>query len=357
MHPIQMIALGMAALLVAFLGRCIRPSDLRLATWLTAGMLMFLSAFFRPSDFADYWPHVWLVDDLYDVSYGQLLGPEMVSRSLLALLGREFRRSETAVDVMATLLLAVSLLSINLFARKWAPTPANLAIVVALFGPLLVFVLLRASFAYLLVAFVILRGPRLDIVSGGAMLLALGFHMSVLLVVPALALYAVLRATVADNYRRFLWTGGAVATISLLAPFVLAPYLIYGTEALASNSDVSRAVEVSNYLNPDFIGRSMGHDLYLLGVVALGILLAWTDRGSRNLRRRTLFLAFFLVFAMLQVSPVAAFRFSPFFLLPLILETDFPTALATRFGEDRVALVLSLGSGVIFLIAFLGCLA
>jgi hypothetical protein len=255
------------------------------------------------------------------------------------------------------MLLLGAVLGLGLLARKWAPSPANLAIVVALFGPLLAFVLIRGSFAYLLVAFVILRGPRFDVVTAGAILLALAFHMSVLLVIPALTLYAILRLTLADSVRRLLWAGGALTALSLLAPFVLAPFLGFGTELLAANADLSRAAEVANYLNPEFTGRSRGHDLYLLGVVALGALLAWTDRHSSDLRRRTLFLSFFLVFALLQVSPVAAFRFSPYFLFPLLLETDFPTELATRFGPTPVALGLGIGSGVIFLVAFLGCLA
>jgi hypothetical protein len=357
MDPLQQTALGLATLLVAYLGGRLGRGSLDLATWLTGGMLVLLSVFFRPSAFADYWPHVWLVEDLSGVGFDQLFGPEMSSRSFMALVGRVFRRSETGVDVMATILLLGSVLGIRQLARKWAPTPANLAVVMALFGPLLVFVLLRASFAYLLVAFVILRGPRFDVVSAAALLLALSFHMSVLLVIPALAIYAVLRLTVADSVRKFLWTGAAVAALSLLAPFVLTPFLGFGTEVLAANADLSRAGEVANYLNPDFIGRSTGHDLYLLGVVAVGLLLAWTDRHSSDLRRRTLFLSFFLVFALLQVSPVAAFRFSPYFLFPLLLETDFPTELATRFGPTPVALGLGIGSAVIFLVAFLGCLA
>jgi len=357
MAPLQMLAVALAALVLAFLGGRLQRGDVGMASGLMGGMLLFLAVIFRPSAFADYWPHVWMVDGLHGVGLGELLGPEMVSRSLLALFGRLFMRSETAVDAMATLLLFGSLLGLGLLARRWAPTPANLAVVVALFGPLLAFVLFRASFAYLLVAFVILRGPRFDGVSAGAMLLALGFHMSALLVLPALALHAILRVTVADSFPRFLWTCGAVAVLSLLAPIALASYLGYGTELLAANPEISRAAEVSNYLNPEFLARSMGHDLYLLGVVALGLLLAWTDRHSGDLRRRTLFLAFFAVFAFLQVSPVAAFRFSPYFLIPLLLETDFPTALATRFGAPAIAVGLGLGSGVVFLVAFLGCLA
>jgi hypothetical protein len=353
----QIVPASLAALLLAFLGGRVHRGGVTLARWLVSGMLLFLAVTFRPSAFADYWPHVWMVDDLFDVNLGQLVGPEMVIRSLLAVFGRLSRRSETAVDVAATLLLAFSLLGLNLLARKWAPTPANLAIVVALFGPLLVFVLIRASLAYLLVAFVILRGPRLDWVSAGAMLLALGFHMSVLLVLPALTLYAILRATVSDNFRRFLWTWGAVALLGLVVPFVLDQYLGHGREILASNPELPRAAEVTFYIDPEFYARSMGHDLYLLGVVAAGVLLAWTDRNSRDLQRRTLFLAFFTIFAFLEVSPVAAFRFSLYFLIPLLLETNFPTALATRFGEIPVAMALGLGSGVTFLVAFLGCLA
>jgi hypothetical protein len=357
MSPLQMLALALATLFVALVGTRLQRGDVGLASGLTGGMLLLLSVIFRPSAFADYWPHVWIVDGLHGVEVSQLIGPEMVSRSLLAVLGRVSRNSEAAVDAMATLLLTCSLLGFGLLARKWAATPSNLAVVVGLFGPLLAFVLLRASFAYLLVAFVILRGPRFDALAAGAMLLALGFHLSVLLVLPALALYAILRATVADNFRRFLFTWGAVAVLSLIAPFALAPLLGYGTEALSANPEISRAAEVSNYLNPEFLSRSLGHDLYLLGVVALGLLLAWTDRHSGDLRRRTLFLAFFAVFAFLQVSPVAAFRFSPYFLLPLLLEADFPKALAARFGDTPVAVALGLGSGVVFLVAFLGCLA
>src|SRR5512137_1368068 len=162
MAPLQMLAVALAALVLAFLGGRLQRGDVGMASGLMGGMLLFLAVIFRPSAFADYWPHVWMVDNVYGVDLGQLVGPEMVIRSLFAVLGRLFRRSETVVDLAATLLLASSVLGLNFLARRWAPTPANLAIVVALFGPLLVFVLIRASFAYLLVAFVILRGPRPD---------------------------------------------------------------------------------------------------------------------------------------------------------------------------------------------------
>jgi len=114
-------------------------------------------------------------------------------------------------------------------------------------------------------------------------------------------------------------------------------------------------MELGTYLGSEF-SRGLGHDLYFAGVLAIGGLVFWLDRESRDLSRRILFVSFFFVFALLQVSPVVASRFSPFFLLPLLLGLDLgPLRALPRLGAP-VHLLLPLAVGALFVADFLGVL-
>ena len=62
------------------------------------------------------------------------------------------------------------------------------------------------------------------------------------------------------------------------------------------------------------------------------------------------------MFALLQVSPVVASRFSPFFLLPLLLELDLGPLLALPRLGPPARVLLPLAVGVLFVADFLGAL-
>jgi hypothetical protein len=102
--------------------------------------------------------------------------------------------------------------------------------------------------------------------------------------------------------------------------------------------------------------RSLGHDLYFLGVAGVGAMIFWLDRASVDLSRRLLFVAFFFVFAVLQVSPVVASRFSPFFLIPLLLQTDVRPALVEPRAGALLRVMLPIAVGALFIADFLGVL-
>jgi hypothetical protein len=357
MPAFQIAAIALAATVMGVLAFHLDRADLDRGLAAACAAFLILALAFGPSAFADFDVYVGYSENLRHVDFAGLLAPELVSRSLLKLLASAGGSPESGVALMAAVIFVSTFAGIALLGRSYAPGPANVAALLALFGSLLVFNTLRASPAYLLVAFVILRGPRWDWASAGVLLLALGFHVSVLLAIAALALYALLRWTLGDRPRGNAWVFGILVALAVAGQLALRSGLGEVLQAFAEGSGFARLPELTGYLDEALFSRSVLHDLWYLAVAAFGVVLFHADRGLADFRRRQLFVAFFVVFTVLQASPVVAHRFSPFFLIPLILGTDHQQLVPRLTTSRAFRLGFPVAVGALFVATFLSNLA
>jgi hypothetical protein len=353
MPALQIVAIALAATVIGSLAFDVDRNDLDRGLAAACAAFLILAVLFGPSAFLDFDVYMQYAESLRQTDFADLVAPEFFSRALLKLLPIASGSPETGVALMAWGIFVSTFTGIALLSRSYSPCPANVATLLALFGPLLVFNTLRASPAYLLVAFVILRGPRWDWASACGLLLALGFHVSALLPTAALALFALLRWTLGDRPGRNAWAFGVLVALAIAGQLALRSRLGEVLQMFSEGSDLARLPALTAYLDEALFSRSVLHDIWYLAVAAVGVVLFYADRGLPEFKRRQLFVAFFVVFAVLEASPNAAERFSSFFLIPLILGTDhqklipsLTTSRAFRFG-------FPIAAGALFVATFL----
>jgi len=357
MHILQSLAILLAVVQIGWLASHDDRSDLaRTLAAAYAGFLI-LGALFGPSGFADHLAYVGFAEAARNMNYADLVAPEGIGRALLKLLVSLSGSPEHGVDLLTYLVFGSTLTGIALLSRSYAPAPANVAVLLALAGPLLAFNTLRASPAYLLVAFVILRGPRWDGLTAGLLLLALGFHVTVVLPTGALVLYALFRWALGDRPRRNAWVLGVLLALAIAGQLALRSSLSEAIQFFSEGSELARLPELSAYLDEELFSGSIFHDLWFLGVAAVGVALFWADRKAPGFGRRQLFMAFFLIMTVLHASPVAAHRFSLYLLIPLILGTDYHQLLPSFTASRAYRFGFPLAVGALFAATFLGNLA
>jgi hypothetical protein len=354
MPALQILAIALAATVIGSLASHADRADLDGDLGAACAAFLVLAVLFGPSAFADYVVYVGYSENLQNTDFADLLAPEFASRALLKILASASGSPETGAVLMAWLIFASTFTGIALLGRRYAPGPANVAVLLALFGPLLVFNTLRASPAYLLVAFVVLRGPRWDWISLGLLLLALGFHVSVLLPMAALALLALLRFALGDHPRRNAWVFGVLVALAIAGQLALRWKLGEVLRLFSGGSELARLPALTVYLDETLFSRGVLHDLWYLAIAALGVVLFRADRGLPGFGRRQLFVAFFVPLTVLQASPVVAHRFSLFFLIPLILGTDHRKLLPSLTASPAFRFVFPVAAGALFVATFLG---
>jgi hypothetical protein len=353
----QILAIALAALVVGSLAFHVERTDLDRGLAAAGAVFLILGVLFGPSAFADYEVYVEYSESLRHVEFADLIAPELVSRALIKLLAVTSGNPETGTAALAWITFVCTFTGIALLSRRYAPGPVNVAVLLALFGPLLLFNTMRASPAYLLVAFVILRGPRWEWTSAGALLLALGFHVSVVLPIVALALYALLRWSLGDRPRRNAWVFGLLVSLAIAGQLLLRSGLGEVLQLFAEGSDFARLPQLAGYLDEALFSHSVLHDIWYLAVASVGVVIFYADHGHPGFRRRQLFVAFFVMFTVLQASPLAAHRFSPFFLIPLILGTDHRELVPPLARSQAFRIGLPVAVGALLVGTFLGNLA
>lgn len=353
----QIVSLSIATVLLSIMGGMFNRRNIMPAFFLLVTAFMLIAVTFPPSAFVDYSAYVDLADHFRDMGFADLPMAEFFSRALIKLFTGVMGDTESGVNVMAGLVFTGTLVGLGLLCFRYAKAPVNIALVVSLYGTLLAFVTLRASFACLLISILILRGPKYDWKSAAIFVVAAGFHISSLLVIPALALYEVFRRIVAGDGRRCVLTYGIVVTLALFWRFMGKTFLDNITYLFTIFLGATSFDRLDYYLNPENVRQGLAHDLFFAGIIAFGFFLFWIDRGSLLMRKRLLFVAFFSIFALLEVNPVMAFRFSPFFMVPLLIEIDFKKQVLTSGNLPFVILGSCTATGILFLFSFLISLA
>lgn len=311
--------------------------------YLLISVLISIRLIVAPESVADFTSYVDLASGLKQSSGIQPFIIEPLSKYpiyAMSLLMRE-HEAVTILSYCNTLLFIVGFFA--LVARK-KRSVLGLVVLAAMYVPLMAFVALRAMPAYLLVALVIDRlwddeSPRS---SFGLCLLAALFHFSAILVMLPLA--------VATYYGRSGRGSGTVrvyrdcillAAIGIGVAFVFPT--LFGTLLATIIPPGSIFGKYAAYLamtNP----ASLAHLGYFCGVLALTLFFYSSATSSR---RRVFVVTSFLLFSLLSLSPVAAYRYSLYFTIPILL--NLPVRPLTFSRAYSVILSVLGGAGLFVL--------
>ncbi len=271
-----------------------------------------------PSAFADFASYEVIIEELRAESFSGIFTLEPFSRLFLYFCSTLDNNSVAAASVAHYVNAGVSLLVLAFLALRYASSWRNVLLLGALYSPLLVFVTIRATPAYLLIATAYLIRDRQPGRAFAAAVLAVGFHISAALALVPLLLtfkHRTRRISGGRETRRLdLWivvaggvlyilVGGLTAYLSGLSGFLegqgaLAKYVVY----------INAADEV----------HSAMHRLYFVMTLGLMILFLICRRQfcARDVRYMTIS---FFMYSALSISPVVAFRESVFWMMPLVL--------------------------------------
>lgn len=271
-----------------------------------------------PSTFADFATYEVIIEELRAASVSDIVTVEPFSRLFLYFCSTLNNNSAAAASVAHYANAAVSIVVLAFLALRYAPSWRNVLLLGALYSPLLVFVTIRATPAYLLVATAYLIRDRQPRKALAAAVLAVGFHMSAALALVPLLLTSKNRTSRISRGRERHWldvwivvaggllyvvVGGLTVNLSRLSGF------LEGQSALAKYVAYVNAVDEAH---------SVMHLVYF--VMTLGLMTVFLIcRGqfcARDVRYMTLS---FFIYSVLTVSPVAAFRESIFWMMPLVL--------------------------------------
>lgn len=269
-----------------------------------------------PQSFADFASYVELVGQLKSSDTLEVFALEPLSKlwlystaSLVAEHG-----AVTIVSYLNTLIFAV--LFCRLVIRKERNVTA-LILLVGLYVPLMAFVALRAMPAYLIVALAVEKIWEKNTKAGvGLCLLASMFHFSALLILVPLLLSGLRKHKNASDdispQRR--------AFLALLV-FLASAIITFGVPKFFGNfsdgliSSESMLSRYSAYLMAENAGSS-SHLVYFYFVSAIvGIFMF----QAKNSQERIFAASSMLLFSVLSISPVAAYRYSLYFVIPILL--------------------------------------
>jgi len=357
MSTLQLTALAIASVVMGLVAAATRKGGTRVAVLVITVALALVALAFPPSSFADYSAYVDLASGLRNTSLTDLPIPEFLSRLLIKAMPEVAGGVESGVDLLARLVLCGALAGYALLGTRYCAAPANVAYVTALFGPILVFVVLRASFAYFLVSLMLLRGPKYDRWAVALLLLGLSFHISVLLIVPTLLAYEGLLRYCRGSGNRCLAAYAVVVFVTVVWRAVSAQFLGLALVLAGPLTEAAGFTLLNDYFEAQMGGRSVSHDIYLVAVFLFGLLLFWIERDSESLRKRALFVGFLAVFGVLQMSPVAAFRYSAFVMIPLLATLDLGRRVQGRLDSIATGLASGLVTAAAFVFTFVGVLA
>lgn len=296
-------------------------TDTRLSYWMVYGVIALtifgINLFTDPTRYADFDTYIYYLDWLVHFPSDDWMYFEVFSN--IYLLSAHW----LARSVLLGMILAhygLGIIFIILLGTTFPPHRSSWATLLFLFtilGPLLAFVTMRATPAYFLVAIGVLqaidRRPSAWLFLAAASL----FHFSSLLAaLPMAVLYfernlpPLFRA---DRSRKFY----VLATIGIIAFGAVLPQLSGSITSLIQS--IPAISKYDAYTNTIADETRIGHYLFLVFVTTLTIgFMAVRDASAGRLNGFVLMSFALYVVMFFSASPVAAFRQTPFWLLPMI---------------------------------------
>lgn len=290
--------------------------------------LLILDLIVEPSRFYDYDTYLIYLDDIFHFRQPDWFLFEGAAKAYLLLLREIFGTTRAAIEVAHYLLLLIFAPSFFLIFRRTTWEAAVVA--TALFAPQLGLVTIRATPAYIICTIAAIRcieqrgwGIRLT-------LLATAFHVSAFLaLIPILAIRIIAQTRLASYNLRFPVVVAFAGVFGLLA-LVLAqgvfdflteifqqiPYLEKYSAYAVGLSDPNAVIDYTIQEE-----TSANHYVFLAGAAVMFGALTICERERTLLKlfgaiSFILYLAIFFAF-----SPIPAFRFAPFFALPILAMT------------------------------------
>ncbi len=301
----------------------------------TALFFLALRLSVEPAAFKDYSTYLTYYSD---IQLGGLWtgGLDLASNGVFALSGELFPDRESALGALYIYLLAIFfvgtwyLLSINKI--DWF----NYWFFVALFGPLLAFVTIRATPAYLcfFISFFMWRDGRAFLALVFS-LLAVLFHLSAILLLPALALSVMVHEKLVRSpvFRRAVLT---FYFFSIAVGFYLT--MLGGPSWLSGFELGELFIRYSAYIELEDSTPSLFHRAYFVAAVfASG---AYIALSRDDWRAKSLVIFASSQFFIVSWSPILAFRQSIYWMAPLLLA--FPFGRYMRGDFERVVFAILL---------------
>jgi hypothetical protein len=341
-----------------------RSEGVRLATdvpWaLALAFVAFVTLSVRvvlpPSEFADFETYVEIASDLAGSSLTSIWPLEPLSRGLLLWSTDITGRAEAATIVVHWLNSLIFLSGIALLSTQRKQDWPGMLLVWGLYGALLGFVTLRATPAYLLVAYAALRHWDRPLKGGLVILLASGFHASALLMLPPLMLNAWLshgrNQAIARRASpgRVMWVLFCICCYSAVTGGIGNAGMI--ADVLLSNEITSKYAVYADFVAIADNHQSLSHRVYFIALAVM-VCIAAISREDAVKRIWPYVAVAFLLTALASASPVVAFRLSLFWTIPLLM--SFPWSRWTR-SELRLPLFTAIAVGL-FIFGVRGALA
>lgn len=302
---------------------------------------------------SDYDSYLVTIDRLYYFFEWRDVYFEPASTLLLYVVRALSASTENSVTLARYFTTAVLLFFMAFFAAKRNVPIIGLIAVLAIYGPLLAYVTIRATPAYLLVALAALDsniGRKRCLLW---VVLATQFHISAALAIPPILINFIQnRTSIFDFIERstkgififivvvaagFFFAGDSLNQLLYQAVSQIDFLLKYLTYVEPLTGDTATAAEIASE-------SAVYHQIYL-GFCTLAFFAFLFSKDEKCVRFRTCVILGYTIFIFMQFSPVTAFRYSIFWMVPGLLL--FPWDKFIR--NSIMTFVAAIGGCVIFL--------
>lgn len=283
--------------------------------------------FSKPENIPDYYAYLQIIDSIYYFYDASQIYYEPASTLLLytsRLITGETIAAVTASRYFITLIFVIFLYYLGKYRNA---NTFSLVLILSVFGPLIGFVTIRATPAYILVT---LAG--LDAMEGRRRaliwcILAIQFHVSAMLAVPAVIFTLIQNRT---NYISFIEKSlnGVIIFFALIGSV----FIYFGRgisnvllQAVSQVGFLGKYISYVGVLDQNSAsnasiggGASSVHQIYLIAVSLFFIFFIF-QKNMHCVKFRSYTIVSFAIFLFMQFSPVTAFRFSIYWIVPALL--------------------------------------
>ncbi len=282
--------------------------------------------------FSDSVSYLTYVDNLYFFRASDWFVFEPFSKLILLILRATLGRTETTIAAAHYFISAIFLIGAL---AVFPPSQGNwrgLVMAFALYGPQLAFVTIRATPAYFIAAAAVIEAIRGNKRAFPLVALAVAFHISsVLALIPILTLFAV------SNLKSFAFlkkTKPLIISLGVMTvAFGLVGSLIFQTVSsifqnipfLGKYLVFAVGMSDSGGVGGIVSGFAVGHFVLLLSITLFTFLfLLVKDQVTKNIGFFVIISYLFYSFTFFAFSPIAAFRQTPFWMLPAFAVFPWP---------------------------------
>lgn len=312
-------------------------------------LFVYLNATVAQRDFSDTDTYLFYVDSIYFFREPDWWRFEALSKIFMLVIRDLARDTVYSVYIYRYILIFVFPFSIYYIYKKSSWQVVVIAL--ALYGPLLGLITMRATPAYILAALAAVSAMEGKWRSIAYLLAGFLFHVSTALAVPAtLLVLALSKYGIRTVRSRYIYGGFLI--FSLIYLIIAAAGVQYFLDFIGSFSYLAKYSSYIPGANETAQAAAAAaesklvHYIFMGAVVSLGLFLIFMARDDQGAEK--LFIAFALVvYAILffASSPVVSLRYSPFFILPALARID----ISFRGGLGTVSSVaIAVGSALVF---------